>query len=108
MHVYYLEGSLPRMIIDKSVQIKQLNVVEAYGLLIFRADKGMYRRNSRNCNNTIELYICSIYCVKVIFRANSDKSIPKTMVKIEIDGKSQVKSLKLHTKVTIASKICMQ
>ena len=28
------------MIFDKTVAIKQLNVVEAHGLLIFRADKG--------------------------------------------------------------------
>jgi hypothetical protein len=28
------------MIFDKSVQIKQLTVVEAHGILLFRTDKG--------------------------------------------------------------------
>ena len=35
-----VEGSHPRMIFDRTVTIKQLNVVEAHGLLVFRADKG--------------------------------------------------------------------
>ena len=34
------EGTAPRIIFDKSVSVKQLNVVEAHGLLIFLADKG--------------------------------------------------------------------
>lgn len=34
------EGVRPRMLFDKTVSIKQLNVVEAHGILIFRADKG--------------------------------------------------------------------
>ena len=36
----FAEGAFPRMIFDKTVVIKQLNVVEAHGLLLFRADKG--------------------------------------------------------------------
>ena len=35
-----VEGAFPRLIFDKTVVIKQLNVVEAHGLLLFRADKG--------------------------------------------------------------------
>ncbi|XP_077987218.1 GTPase-activating Rap/Ran-GAP domain-like protein 3 [Glandiceps talaboti] len=39
--VYILEEGLSaRLIFDKSVQVKQLSVVEAHGLLLFRADKG--------------------------------------------------------------------
>ncbi|XP_064649090.1 GTPase-activating Rap/Ran-GAP domain-like protein 3 isoform X4 [Lineus longissimus] len=34
------EDLAPRMIFDKSVVIKQLSVIEAHGLLIFRGDKG--------------------------------------------------------------------
>ncbi|XP_071821596.1 GTPase-activating Rap/Ran-GAP domain-like protein 3 isoform X4 [Apostichopus japonicus] len=34
------EGVSPRMMFDKSAAIKQLTVVEAHGLLLFRADKG--------------------------------------------------------------------
>jgi hypothetical protein len=34
------EGGTCRMIFDKSVQIKQLTVVEAHGILLFRTDKG--------------------------------------------------------------------
>ncbi|XP_074653894.1 GTPase-activating Rap/Ran-GAP domain-like protein 3 isoform X3 [Tubulanus polymorphus] len=38
---FVLEEDLaPRMIFDRTVVIKQLNVIEAHGLLIFRADKG--------------------------------------------------------------------
>ncbi|KAI0231031.1 GTPase-activating Rap/Ran-GAP domain-like protein 3 [Lamellibrachia satsuma] len=40
------EGTAPRIIFDKSVSVKQLNVVEAHGLLIFLADKG---KESRVC-----------------------------------------------------------
>ena len=36
----FVEGAFPRLIFDKTVVIKQLNVVEAHGLLLFRADKG--------------------------------------------------------------------
>ncbi|XP_070532264.1 GTPase-activating Rap/Ran-GAP domain-like protein 3 isoform X3 [Ptychodera flava] len=39
--VYILEeGISARLIFDKSIQVKQLSVVEAHGLLLFRADKG--------------------------------------------------------------------
>ncbi|XP_045201546.2 GTPase-activating Rap/Ran-GAP domain-like protein 3 isoform X4 [Mercenaria mercenaria] len=34
------DGLQPRMIFDKSVGVKQINVVEAHGLLIMRKDKG--------------------------------------------------------------------
>jgi hypothetical protein len=34
------EDLAPRMIFDKSVVIKQVSVIEAHGLLIFRGDKG--------------------------------------------------------------------
>lgn len=34
------EGGTCRMVFDKSVQIKQITVVEAHGILIFRTDKG--------------------------------------------------------------------
>ncbi|XP_033104198.1 GTPase-activating Rap/Ran-GAP domain-like protein 3 [Anneissia japonica] len=43
--VFILEDSVqPRLIIDKSVSVKQLSVVEAHGLLLFRADKGKESR----------------------------------------------------------------
>ncbi|XP_015903214.1 GTPase-activating Rap/Ran-GAP domain-like protein 3 isoform X3 [Parasteatoda tepidariorum] len=38
------EGASHRLIFDKSVQVKQLSVVEAHGILLIRADKG---RDSR-------------------------------------------------------------
>ncbi|GFU79128.1 hypothetical protein TNCV_2136511 [Trichonephila clavipes] len=38
------EGSSHRLIFDKSLQVKQLSVVEAHGILLLRADKG---RDSR-------------------------------------------------------------
>ncbi|XP_076359902.1 GTPase-activating Rap/Ran-GAP domain-like protein 3 isoform X2 [Tachypleus tridentatus] len=38
------EGTAHRPIFDKTIQAKQLNVVEAHGILLFRADKG---RDSR-------------------------------------------------------------
>ena len=77
-YILYTEGSLPRMIIDKTVPIKQLNVVEAYGLLIFRADKGMstglkcYTGNGRmspvyNVMNTLR---CSIILYHVYMYIN--------------------------------------
>jgi hypothetical protein len=31
---------MPRQVFDKTVQVKQVSVVEAHGLLIFRVDKG--------------------------------------------------------------------
>lgn len=34
------EGSSPRLMFDKTVCIKQISVVEAHGLILFRADKG--------------------------------------------------------------------
>ena len=36
----FTEAAQPRMIFDRSLAIKQINVVEAHGLLIFRAEKG--------------------------------------------------------------------
>ncbi|GFQ93657.1 hypothetical protein TNCT_320061, partial [Trichonephila clavata] len=38
------EGTSHRLIFDKSLQVKQLSVVEAHGILLLRADKG---RDSR-------------------------------------------------------------
>lgn len=35
-----IDGISHKQIIDKSVSIRQLNVVEAHGILLFRADKG--------------------------------------------------------------------
>ena len=40
MHFLSTEGCSPRQIFDKSVVIKQLSIIEAHGLLLFRADKG--------------------------------------------------------------------
>lgn len=36
----FTEGASHRMIFDKTMQVKQLSVVEAHGILLLRADKG--------------------------------------------------------------------
>ncbi len=38
--VAHTEGGTCRMIFDKTVQIKQLTVVEAHGILLVRTDRG--------------------------------------------------------------------
>ena len=38
---YVVEGTTSRMLFDKTIPIKQLDVVEDYGLLIYRTDKGI-------------------------------------------------------------------
>lgn len=36
-----VEGATSRMLFDKTIPIKQLDVVEDYGLLLYRTDKGI-------------------------------------------------------------------
>ena len=38
---YVVEETTSRMLFDKTIPIKQLDVVEDYGLLIYRTDKGI-------------------------------------------------------------------
>ena len=40
MFLYFSEGLPARMMFDRTVCAKQLSVVEAHGLLLFRTDKG--------------------------------------------------------------------
>lgn len=40
LNEFVSDGISHRQIIEKSVSIRQLSVVEAHGILLFRADKG--------------------------------------------------------------------
>lgn len=42
MIIIITEGVTHRQIFDKSVQVKQLNCVEAHGILLLRVDKGKH------------------------------------------------------------------
>ena len=48
------EGAVPRLIFDKTVVIKQLNVIEAHGLLLFRADKSKTSQENKSPLSLIE------------------------------------------------------
>ena len=61
------------MIFDKTVVIKQLNVVEAHGLLLFRADKG---QSTLGKENVIKLYdVLRVFYENVSFAR--DLNVPK-------------------------------
>uniref|UniRef100_T1J194 Rap-GAP domain-containing protein n=1 Tax=Strigamia maritima TaxID=126957 RepID=T1J194_STRMM len=57
----HIEGMNHRLIFDKTVVVKQLNVVEAHGILLFRMDKGrdckvcVFRLSDFEGNNNIHL-----------------------------------------------------
>lgn len=38
----FADGVTQRQIFDKTIQVNQLNVVEAHGILLLRAEKGLY------------------------------------------------------------------
>lgn len=46
--IFLTDGVSHKQIFDKSVLVKQLHVVEAHGILLFRADKGKILRHYIN------------------------------------------------------------
>lgn len=57
------DGVSQRQIFDKTIQANQLNVVEAHGILLFRAERGMY--TTATTTTMAHAFPVEIYCVLV-------------------------------------------
>lgn len=68
--IIFADGVTQRQIFDKTIQVNQLNVVEAHGILLLRAEKGLYK------NYLFENTTCLNQ--KIIFKHNFS-SIPSIL-----------------------------